>query len=55
MTAGAYGHLGFMNILAWADPARDISVSLLVTGKAVLGAHLISLVKLMTTISARCR
>lgn len=55
MTAGAYGHLGFMNILAWADPARDISVSLLVTGKAVLGGHLISLVKLMTAISSRCR
>jgi CubicO group peptidase (beta-lactamase class C family) len=55
MTAGAYGHLGFMNILAWADPARDISVSLLVTGKAVLGSHLIALIKLMTAISSRCR
>jgi CubicO group peptidase (beta-lactamase class C family) len=55
MTAGAYGHLGFMNILGWADPARDISVGLLVTGKAVLGGHLISLIKLLTTISSRCR
>ncbi len=55
MTAGAYGHLGFMNILGWADPARDISVGLLVTGKAVLGSHLINLVRLMTAISARCR
>ncbi len=40
MTARAFGHLGFMNILGWADPARDISVGLLVTGKAVLGGHL---------------
>ena len=24
-TTGAYGHLGFMNILGWADPRRDIS------------------------------
>ena len=55
MTAGAYGHLGFMNILGWADPSRDISVGLLVTGKAVLGTHLIALAKLMTAISARCR
>lgn len=55
MTAGAYGHLGFMNILGWADPARDVSVGLLVTGKAVLGSHVIALVKLMTAISSRCR
>ena len=31
MTGSAYGHLGFMNILGWADPDRDIAVSLLVT------------------------
>lgn len=55
MTASAYGHLGFMNILGWADPARDVSVSLLVTGKAVLGTHLLPLIKLMTAISTRCR
>ncbi|PTU31689.1 serine hydrolase domain-containing protein [Stenotrophobium rhamnosiphilum] len=55
MTAGAYGHLGFMNILGWADPTRDISVGLLVTGKAVLGSHLIPFVKLMTTLGLRCR
>ncbi|MES2491563.1 MAG: serine hydrolase domain-containing protein [Pseudomonadota bacterium] len=55
MTAGAYGHLGFMNILGWADPTRDISVGLLVTGKAVLGSHLIPFVKLMTAIGLRCR
>ena len=55
ITADAYGHLGFMNILGWADPSRDISVGLLVTGKAVLGTHLIPLVKLMTSISLRCR
>ena len=54
-TNGAFGHLGFMNILGWADPARDISVGLLVTGKAVLGSHLIPLVKLLTTISRQCK
>ena len=54
-TNGAYGHLGFMNILGWADPARDISVGLLVTGKAVLGSHLIPLIKLLTTISRQCK
>src|SRR5699024_1244870 len=37
MSGRAFGHLGFMNILGWADPARDTSVALLVTGKAILG------------------
>ena len=31
MTGQAFGHLGFSNILCWADPERDISV-LLTTG-----------------------
>lgn len=53
-TNGAYGHLGFMNILGWADPRRDIAVGLLVTGKAVLGGHLLPLAKLLTTISRYC-
>ena len=53
-TTGAYGHLGFLNILGWADPARNISVSILTTGKAVLGTHLISLVRVLSTISRLC-
>lgn len=55
MTGAAYGHLGFMNILGWADPARDISGAILVTGKAVLGTHLLAASKLMATICNRCR
>ncbi len=54
MTRHAYGHLGFMNILGWADPQRQISCSLLTTGKALLGTHLITLGRLMATISERC-
>jgi CubicO group peptidase (beta-lactamase class C family) len=53
-TAQAYGHLGFMNILGWADPQRDISVGLLTTGKAMLGAHLLPLSRLLATLSRRC-
>ncbi|HEY0974166.1 MAG TPA: serine hydrolase domain-containing protein [Solimonas sp.] len=55
MTHNAYGHLGFMNILGWADPDRDIAASILVTGKAVLGTHLIAAGKLLATICNRCR
>ncbi|PPE71954.1 serine hydrolase [Solimonas fluminis] len=55
MTRHAYGHLGFMNILGWADPQREISCALLTTGKALLGTHLITLGRLMAAISERCR
>ncbi|MGH8461205.1 MAG: serine hydrolase domain-containing protein [Stenotrophobium sp.] len=54
-TSRAYGHLGFMNILGWADPERDIAVGLLVTGKALIGSHVMALVKLMTAISKHCK
>jgi CubicO group peptidase (beta-lactamase class C family) len=54
MTGNAYGHLGFMSILGWADPDRGISCGLLTTGKAILGTHLIALAKLLTSISRRC-
>ncbi len=54
-TTGAYGHLGFMNILGWADPRRDISCALLVTGKAVLGPHLMPWMKLLATIGTQTK
>ncbi|MBU0538291.1 MAG: beta-lactamase family protein [Gammaproteobacteria bacterium] len=47
----AYGHLGFSNILCWADPERDIAVSILTTGKPVIGNHIVSLFKLLNGIS----
>lgn len=55
MSARAFGHLGFMNILGWADPQRELSGGLLVTGKAVLGGHLLALGQLLTTIVWQCR
>jgi CubicO group peptidase (beta-lactamase class C family) len=53
-TAQAFGHLGFANIFAWADPQRDISVALLTTGKLVLGPHLAALWGLLSRISRHC-
>lgn len=32
----AFGHLGFTNVLAWADPERELSVGLITSGKPVL-------------------
>lgn len=40
-TRDAFGHLGFTNIVGWADPARGTSAALLTTGKPVIynGVH----------------
>lgn len=53
-TEFAYGHLGFANIFCWADPERDIAVSLMNTGKLTLGPHLKSLPSLLGAISSEC-
>lgn len=54
-TESAFGHVGFMNIFCWADPSRDISVSLQTTGKTLLGPHLAAIVKFLFTVGRRCR
>lgn len=53
-TQYAYGHLGYANIFCWADPQRDIAVSLMNTGKLVLGPHLKALPVLLDAISSEC-
>lgn len=50
-TGRAFGHIGFSNILCWADPARDLSVAILTSGKPVVGPHLPALLKLLTALS----
>lgn len=54
MTRKAFGHLGLTNIFCWADPERDTSVSLLTTGKPLVGTHVPALAKLMFTLSTEC-
>lgn len=53
-THHAFGHLGFSNILCWADPERDMSATILTTGKPVIGSHLPPLLKLIDRISSGC-
>lgn len=50
----AFGHIGFMNNLAWADPERGISVALLNTGKSVAPASLLRTAALVGTIAKAC-
>lgn len=54
-TGQAFGHLGFTNIMCWADPARDTSVALLTSGKPIAGPHLPALVNFLTVINKECR
>jgi CubicO group peptidase (beta-lactamase class C family) len=35
-TDESFGHLGFTNVLGWADPEREIAVGLITSGKPVL-------------------
>jgi CubicO group peptidase (beta-lactamase class C family) len=50
----AYGHLGFTNILTWADPQRDIAAALLSSGKPVAGPHLYNFFGIPNTINRYC-
>ena len=50
----AYGHLGYANIISWADPEREISVSLMNNGKLILGPHLKAFLQLIGSIAAEC-
>ncbi len=53
-TGRAYGHVGLINKFCWADPAREISVSLLTTGLPLVSHHLPSLVKVLMQINRYC-
>lgn len=50
----AYGHVGFINILCWADPIRDISVSLQTTGKSLIGMHILPLARFLMAVGRHC-
>ncbi len=53
-SARAYGHIGLINKLCWADEARDISVSLLTTGIPIVANNIPSLVRFMNEIDRHC-
>jgi CubicO group peptidase (beta-lactamase class C family) len=41
-SADAFGHLGFTNVLGWADPQREISVGFMNSGKPFLTVKLLA-------------
>lgn len=52
-TSKAFGHLGFSNVLAWADPERDISVCMMNNGKPLITPELVAWLAIPQTISSR--
>jgi CubicO group peptidase (beta-lactamase class C family) len=50
-TPHAFGHLGFTNILGWADPERRIGVAILNSGKPVVSLGFIPLTNLVMQVS----
>jgi CubicO group peptidase (beta-lactamase class C family) len=51
-TQHAFGHLGLINIMGWADPERAISAALITSGKAVLYPELPRFYGVMSTIAS---
>jgi CubicO group peptidase (beta-lactamase class C family) len=50
----AFGHLGFMTSLCWADPQRDIAVAFLNTGKSLSVPALLGFERVVATIGMCC-
>ncbi|MFP6610311.1 MAG: serine hydrolase domain-containing protein [Deltaproteobacteria bacterium] len=53
-TQHAFGHLGFTNILGWADPERGISAALLTSGKPVVYPELFFAFDVLRRIGNAC-
>ena len=52
-TQEAFGHLGFTNMLAWADPERGISVAVLNSGKPIVYPEIYRFLGTMQTITSQ--
>ncbi|AXQ28932.1 class A beta-lactamase-related serine hydrolase [Solimonas sp. K1W22B-7] len=50
----AFGHIGFMTVICWADPARDISVALLNTGKSLSPSGFLRVTQVVGAIGSAC-
>lgn len=52
-TRRAFGHYGFVNIIGWADPERDLAGALLTSGKSVVANQLVPMWRMLAAISER--
>ncbi len=53
-TRSAFGHLGFTNVIGWADPTRDVAGALITTGKPLIYLGLLDLWDVLRQIGLAC-
>lgn len=53
-TPHAFGHIGFTNVMIWADPERELSAALLTSGKPVAYPELLWLFDVLRRIGSAC-
>jgi len=53
-TEHVFGHLGFTNIVGWADPERQVAAALMTSGKPVLYPQIYYLFDIMRQIGRAC-
>jgi CubicO group peptidase (beta-lactamase class C family) len=53
-TQYAFGHLGFTNIISWADPERQVAAVLMTSGKPLLYPEIIYAIDILRQIAAAC-
>lgn len=53
-TPNAFGHIGFTNVLAYADPDRALSVGLMTSGKPFITPGQLTWLNVARTIARRC-
>jgi CubicO group peptidase (beta-lactamase class C family) len=51
-TQHAFGHLGFTNMLAWADPERALACAVMTNGKPILYPELYRFYALMQRVTS---
>jgi CubicO group peptidase (beta-lactamase class C family) len=49
-TRHAFGHLGFTNVIAWADPDRALSAALVTNGKPLINVEVVRLFQVLMAI-----
>ncbi len=54
-TTRAFGHIGFTNIIVWADPERDLSCALLTSGKPFITYEQVAWLAVPYAIARRCK
>ena len=53
-TSRAFGHLGFINLLGWADPDRQVSAAIMTSGKPFFFPELYFLYEIMRRVGEAC-